>query len=147
MKTVIRTGEMDYSLKDLEVMLVFLKILIYYAQKDKNLSLSRWQAFFTTIFPDAVVDDGVTKAVYGLNTAKKYLEENGYLKVTKPKGKRYKLYKLQLEQLQKVGDILQANLRDYDQQLLEDIKEYEAENDNGGKNFNTSEDAFKSIGL
>ena len=161
-RTKIATKNMDYSLRDLEVMLVFLKILIVYYQKSqqqmqekdgkpKYLSTSRWEDFFCNVFPDSVVEnpDG-SKSVYALTTAKKFLVEKGYLDTLKPKGKRYVLYLLKKDKFDKIASLLGENPRDYDESLLQDIKDYIEEFDNGSKSgskFKTSEEAFKSIGL
>lgn len=152
-KTSIDTREFGFPERDLEVMLVLLKIFVFYnsisnEEEKRYFNFSRWNEFFNNVFPYEVkVDEDNNRSVWALSTAKKYLLDNGYIKFTKPKGKKYKLWELENSNKEKIIKALASNPKDYDADLMNDIQEYIKEYDKGKSKFKSSEDAFKSVGL
>ena len=150
MKTRISTSQMAWTDRDIEVTLVFLKILVTYAQDDRKLATAKWDEFFADIFPDEAKVDDITgkKSVWALTDSKKYLIEKNIVIKHDVKGKRYKLYSLNKERLQDVIDMFERFPRDYDNTLLLDIAEFKAK-DKAGKpgKYRTTKEALDSLGL
>ena len=152
-KTTIDTRELGYPERDLEVMLVLLKILVVLNSSNKAFNFSRWNDFFNGVFPYEVKEETnskgeVDRGVWAVSTAKKYLLDNGYIRFEKPKGKRYKLWYLENSNKEKIIEALKNNPRDFDTTLMEDIKTYIAEREGSKKSkFTSAEEAFKSAGL
>lgn len=150
-KTKIYTKDMAWTERDIEVTLVFLKILVIYAQDNRKLATAKWDAFFVEVFPDeAKLDDESGKwAVWALTDAKKYLIEKKNVVIRHDvKGKRYKLYTLNPERIDDVIAMFDRFPRDYDESLLLDIAEFKAK-DVAGKigKYATTTEALDSMGL
>ena len=149
LQTEIKTEGMAWSDRDLEVMLVFLKVLLVYAQDKKKLSTARWDIFFANIFKEDAKESNGKYSVWSLTDVKKYLcEEKDVVIKDSVKGKQYKLYSINPNRINEVVGILEANPRDNDETLMIDIEAFK-KSDKGGKKgkFGDQRSAFDSLGF
>ncbi len=139
----IDTKGLDYDQRDVEVMLVLLKIIAYYHQQERTLFLGKWSVFFNNLFPQEVKKG----SVFAAGRAKKHLQKKEYIHVFSPEGKEYHLISINSAKIPTIIDILEKNARDYDAELLELIDEFYKANDAPSGNFKSSTQAFDELGL
>jgi len=132
---VIETSK-DWQERNIEVMVIVLKLMLFYSTKEQELFLSKWDAFFLELLPGCTKNWGVDPntgkdqiKTQGISEAKKFLVTNGFAIERKPKGKQYKLYSLVPAQKEKIQGIVDKNSMPYDEELWDWFNDFYNKND------------------